>query len=257
MNEHTLQYPVQWHSGSRTDVGMVREINEDALICRPDIGLWAVADGMGGHQVGDLASHMIVQALEQVPPQTRLPDFVEVVEQCLMTVNTDIIAYSEQALNHATMGSTLVSLLIWGQVGACLWAGDSRLYRLRGNHLSQLSRDHSHVQELIEMGVIEPEEAEGHPQANVITRAIGVEPNGLIDLNVFNTQRGDTFLLCSDGLYNSVSEAAMTQTLAQTDTEQAAQALVDLALANGAPDNVSVIVVRGQTGRPHAYSWSQ
>lgn len=256
MNEHTLKYPVQWHSSSRTDVGLVREINEDALICRPEIGLWAVADGMGGHQVGDLASSMIVQALEQVPPQARLPDFVEVVEQCLMTVNSNIIAYSEQALNRATMGSTLVSLLIWGQVGACLWVGDSRLYRLRGNHLSQLSRDHSHVQELIEMGAIEPEEAKGHPQGNVITRAIGVESAGLIDLNVFNTQTGDTFLLCSDGLHNSVPESAMTQALAQVDTEQAAQELLDLALANGAPDNVSVIVVRGQPGRPQAYSWS-
>lgn len=248
MNEPTLKRPIEWHSGSGTDVGMVREINEDALICRPEVGLWAVADGMGGHRVGDLASGMIVEALKEVREGTSLADFVEAVEDCLIGVNQEIITYSNQFLNRAIMGSTLVSLLIYGRVGVCLWVGDSRLYRLRNHQLTSLSRDHSHVQELIEMGAIEPEEAEGHPQANVITRAIGVDQAGMIDLNVFNTQIGDTFLLCSDGLYNSVPSNEMVHLLAQASTAQAAQDLVDAALKKGASDNVSVIVVRGEPG---------
>lgn len=249
MNERTFRRPIQWSCGSRTDVGRVRKINEDALLAKTDMGLWAVADGMGGHEVGDVASRMIVDALDAVQPATGLSDFVDVVEQALVDVNRQIIDYADVMFNSATMGSTLVALVVCGRVGVCLWAGDSRLYRMRNHQLTQLTRDHSHVQDLLEAGEISAEEALHHPHGNVITRAVGVEEDGLIDINVFNTQIGDTFLLCSDGLYNTVNDEQILDVLTHNNAQQAAQLLVDASLNNGAPDNVSVIVVKGEPGR--------
>lgn len=249
LGDHTFRRPIDWLCGARTDVGVVREINEDALLTRPEIGLWAVADGMGGHEVGDVASRMIVDVLARVDSAERLSDFVDTVEQALMDVNSDILDYADVMLDKATMGSTLVALMIRGRVGVCLWAGDSRLYRLRNHQLTQLSRDHSHVQELIEMGALMPEDAARHPHANVITRAVGVEEEGFIDINVFNTQIGDAFLLCSDGLHNTVDEQEIVRILSGRDAQQGAEELVQAALAKGAPDNVSVVVVRGEPGK--------
>lgn len=249
MSEKTFRRPICWSCGDRSDVGRVREINEDALLAKPDIGLWAVADGMGGHEVGDVASRMIVEALDMVEPAAALSDFVDVVEQALVDVNRNIIDYADMMFDNATMGSTIVALIIRGRVGVCLWAGDSRLYRVRNHQLTQLTRDHSHVQDLLEAGAISEDEAINHPHGNVITRAVGVEEDGLIDINVFNTQIGDTFLLCSDGLYNTVNDQQIVQVLAVNDAQQAAQELVQASLSNGAPDNVSVIVVKGEPGR--------
>lgn len=249
MIEQTIKRPIEWVCGACTDVGVVRKINEDALLARPEVGLWAVADGMGGHHVGDVASRMIVDALDRLQPSRRLADFVDDVEQCLLDVNREILDYSDLMFDSATMGSTLVSLLIRGRVGACLWAGDSRLYRVRNHQLTQLTSDHSHVQELIECGVLTPEEAEGHPQGNIITRAVGVDEQGFVDLNVFNTQIGDVFLLCSDGLHNTVSHEQILRLLSLPDCQQAAHELLNAALQNGAPDNVSAVVVRGEPGK--------
>lgn len=249
LNDRTFRRPIDWRSGACTDVGAVRAVNEDALMAREEIGLWAVADGMGGHEVGDVASRMIVEALERLETSERLSDFVEAVEGTLLDVNRSILDYADLMLDKATMGSTLVALVIRGRVGVCLWAGDSRLYRLRNHQLTQLSRDHSHVQELIEMGALEPGEAARHPNANIITRAIGVEEDGFVDVNVFNAQIGDTFLLCSDGLHNTVPETDLVRILGGRDTQQMAEELVQASLANGAPDNVSVVVVRGEPGK--------
>jgi serine/threonine protein phosphatase PrpC len=248
-SDRTFRRPIDWRCGSCTHVGAVRQINEDAVLARAEIGLWAVADGMGGHEVGDVASRMIVDALALVSGQERLSDFVELVERTLMDVNQQILDYADLMLDKATMGSTLVALMIRGRVGVCLWAGDSRLYRLRNHQLTQLSRDHSHVQELIEMGAITPEEATKHPNANVITRAVGVEEPGFIDINVFSAQIGDTFLLCSDGLYNTMDDADLGGLLGTRDAQRVAEALVQLSLERGAPDNVSVVVVKGEPGK--------
>ncbi|MCR6653211.1 MAG: protein phosphatase 2C domain-containing protein [Cellvibrionaceae bacterium] len=249
LNDRTFRRPIDWRSGACTDVGAVRAINEDALVERADIGLWAVADGMGGHEVGDVASRMIVERLARLEGNESLSDFVDMVEEALLDVNRDILDYADVMFDKATMGSTLVALVIRGRVGVCLWAGDSRLYRLRNHQLTQLSRDHSHVQELIEMGALEPEEAARHPNANIITRAIGVEEDGFIDINVFNAQIGDAFLLCSDGLHNMVPEADLSRILGGRDTRLMAEELVQASLAKGAPDNVSVVVVRGEPGK--------
>ncbi len=249
MNDKTFRRPITWASGARTDVGMVRKVNEDALLCSPQVQLWAVADGMGGHEVGDVASKMIIQALEQVSVHDRLSDSVDAVEQAIVQANNDIIEYANTMFDNATMGSTVVALVVCGRVGVVLWAGDSRLYRLRNLELSQLSRDHSHVQELLDSGAISKEEAEDHPHGNVITRAIGVEEDVCVDIAVFNTQIGDTFLLCSDGLHNAVGHDDIARWLTNPSAQTCATQLVDDSLANGASDNVSVVVIKGETSK--------
>lgn len=249
MTDITYRRPIAWDSCALTHVGMVRQVNEDAILAKPDIGLWAVADGMGGHKVGDLASAKIIEALGVVQQAQRMSQAVDVIEDCLHEVNQLMLEYAEIMLDGHTMGSTVVCTLIKGRIGACLWVGDSRLYRYRNNQLQRLSRDHSQLEEMIELGLISREASESHPNRNVITRAIGVEPSLYVDMTLFNTQVGDTFLLCSDGLYNAVEEPAMSALLGMKNVNECADSLLNLSLENNARDNVSLIVIKGNPGK--------
>lgn len=249
MTDTTFRRPIVWKSCARTDVGVVRAVNEDAIFENPEIGLWAVADGMGGHQVGDIASSKIVTALESISEQENLSTYVDAIEDCLIEANDNMLEYAQIMFEEGTMGSTLVALIIKGRIGVCLWVGDSRLYRFRNQQLVQISRDHSQLEEMIELGLISREDTENHPQRNVITRAVGVESPLYVDINVFTTQVGDTFLLCSDGLYTAVSDEDIYQAMMVRDVEQSVDVLINKALENGAPDNVSVIVVQGHHGK--------
>jgi len=236
-----------WQSAALTHVGSVRKMNEDAIFVNEAAGLWAVADGMGGHEAGDVASQMVVHALQNIPNHTRLSQFVENVEQALLEVNRRIQQHSEMILENRILGSTIVLLIIRGGVGVGLWAGDSRLYRTRSDHqLERLTRDHSRVEELISSGMILPEQAKHHPEANIITRAVGAGGDLFIDHCVFQVLPGDNFLLCSDGLYNCLSEADIVDQLKQPDVQQSAQGLIDQALVNVANDNISAVVVRNK-----------
>ena len=239
----TVRRPLQWVWAAATNTGCVRALNEDAVVARPDIGLWAVADGMGGHDAGNVASGMIAEALSQLARPQRLSDFITAVEESIGDVNRRLLEYSEIMLEGRVVGSTFVGLLVCGEVGMCLWMGDSRLYRYRRNELVQLSRDHSEVAELVRSGVITPEEARHHPDANVITRAVGTSDELFVDLELFDAKVGDTLLLCSDGLYNCVTPDEIASCLS-AGAEDAANRLIDTALANGAPDNVSVVVIK-------------
>lgn len=246
MSDTTIRRPIRWNSAQDTNVGMVREINEDSIISLPEVQLWAVADGMGGYEAGNVASDMIVKTLSNISGKSGLNEFVDSVEDGLIDVNHRILEYADIMLDGRTLGSTVVSLLIKGHVGVCLWAGDSRLYRFRNNEMIQLSRDHSQVEELVQQGFLSAEEAETHPDSNVITRAIGASPDIYIDINVFSVQLGDTFLLCSDGLYNMVAKEDIADTLASKNLKDAVDSLIQAALDNGANDNVSVIVIKGE-----------
>lgn len=248
MLDKTYRRPLEWKSAALSDVGCVRPVNEDSVFESEESKLWVVADGMGGHEIGDVASRSITENMQYVVPQEALSDYVDLVEDTILHVNQQLLDYSNAELNGKTMGSTVVAMFIKGDVGVCLWAGDSRIYRLRQHRLQQLSRDHSQVEEMVRLGMITPEEMENHPDKNVITRAVGVESHLYIDLDVFNVQVGDTFLLCSDGLYNSVSEAKICEMLSGREPLSCAQTLIDEALANGVDDNVSVVVVKGQHG---------
>lgn len=234
---------IRWISAAATDVGSKRRINEDALLERPDAGLWVVADGMGGHAAGDVASHAVIHPLSMMERPEALSAFVDAVEDSLVSVNQQLRDYALQELGGRTVGSTVVSLLLSARTGVCLWAGDSRLYRLRNGQLSRLSRDHSAVQEMVDAGALSQAEADRHPKSNVITRAVGGSERLFVDAAVFAPEPGDTYLLCSDGLYNEVAEDVIRRKMAIAPDEAVRQ-LLDEALHNGGRDNVSIIIVR-------------
>ncbi|MDQ8038463.1 MAG: protein phosphatase 2C domain-containing protein [Pedobacter sp.] len=234
---------ITWTSASATDVGGKRKINEDSLLARPEIGLWVVADGMGGHAAGDVASNAVVHPLAQLEPPAVLADYVDAVEGLFMSVNQQLRDYANDQLGGRTVGSTVVSLILSQRTGICLWAGDSRLYRLRNGQLTRLSRDHSAVQEMVEAGAITQAEADRHPKSNVITRAVGGAEHLYVDAAVFAPEAGDTYLLCSDGLYNEVAEDSIRRKLA-LDAEEGTAKLIDEALQNGGRDNISVVIVK-------------
>lgn len=247
MSDTTIRRPIKWNTSADTNVGMVRVVNEDSIMTKPEVGLWAVADGMGGYEAGDVASNMIVTSMSEIEVHENLHLFVDDIEDKIIDANHKILEYSNIMHDGRILGSTIVSLLIKGQVGICLWAGDSRLYLLRNNQLQQISRDHSHVQELLDQGSITEEEALNHPDSNVITRAIGTSAELYVDIKAFNVQVGDTFLLCSDGLYNAVDEIEIEGHMKSYDTDDAVKQLIVKALENGAPDNVSIVIVKSSS----------
>jgi serine/threonine protein phosphatase PrpC len=150
MSDNTYRRPITWVSSTCTDVGTVRKVNEDSIITRPEMNFWAVADGMGGHNVGDVASIKVVEALQSLAFVDNFAENVEQIEDCLEQVNKQLLEYSRIMFEGGVMGSTVVIMIIRGRIGACLWVGDSRLYRFRSNKLTQLSRDHSQVEDMIE-----------------------------------------------------------------------------------------------------------
>ena len=229
-----------WTSGARTDVGPVRSRNEDAYLVQPQRGLWAVADGMGGHAFGDLASRAVVDALAALPPPRDIADFIASARASLGHVNQALRA-SALERHVPVIGSTVVALLACGRDTASLWAGDSRIYLYRQGRLQQLTRDHSQAEELKARGA---DPAAVAVSANMITRAIGAAEAIEFDVTPLVARDGDVFLLCSDGLSNPVDEQAIATVLANADSERAAQELVSMALANGGRDNVTAVVVR-------------
>ncbi len=238
-------------SASCSHVGMVRQINEDAVLDRSDLGLWAVADGMGGHSAGDYASRLIVQSLDGVAPPAAAGPFLADVRTRLKDVNRHLRETAGDGDGRRMIGSTVVALLGFGGYYCCLWAGDSRAYRLRGGELVQITRDHSHVQELVERGLLAPEQAAGHRLANVITRAVGVDDELTLDKRNERAYPSDVFLLCSDGLTRNVSDQEIAGLLGCPDIGEAIDRLVDLALERGAPDNVSAVAVRWHAAAPN------
>ena len=237
----------RWTSAACTDVGRVRTRNEDACLAMPDRGIWAVADGMGGHAVGDFASRAIIQALSTLPEPASLEDAADHARIATQTVNQLLI---EEALRMKVrvIGSTVVMLLACERRCSCLWAGDSRLYLLRDGHLKQLSRDHSQVERLKARGLITAEEARHHPAHNTITRAVGAAATLDLEQLTLEIGDGDVFLLCSDGLSNEVEDDRIAELLGAsgTDPTTAADTLMKQALDNGGRDNVSVVVIRAE-----------
>lgn len=226
-----------FEQASRTHVGCRRKLNEDALLANADRGLWAVADGMGGHEAGDVASAMVVDALSRCGSE---PEAIA----ALADVNARLIALGRSGPEARTIGSTVVGLILNGAGFTCFWAGDSRAYRLRDRKLVRLTHDHSLVQELVDAGMIGEDEAETHPNANVITRAVGVADRLEVDSVRGDVRSGDLFLLASDGLTRLVGDQELGDRLASAGLDEAADGLLELTLDREAPDNVSLILVR-------------
>lgn len=233
----------RWFSCAATNLGHVRKINEDAFLDAREQSLWVVADGMGGHSRGDRASQSIIEALHTFKASQNALDSVE----DLLNRLSDANATCRRLAEGKVMGSTVAALYIHANVAFMLWAGDSRIYRLRDNEFSQLTDDHSLVQELHRLGELTADEAENHPSANVITRAIGVADDIEIQVRQVDVQPGDRFLLCSDGLFKDVKPQEVDDNLALPSPRQALDQLVKLALRRGGTDNVTAIVVQTPT----------
>ena len=230
-------------SSAVSHVGKVRRVNEDSCLDRGDIGLWAVADGVGGAHAGDRASGLIVEALDKIGPPSTAIGFLTQVRDSLHAVN-QLLRLEADTLGGKTIASTIVVLLFFGQHYACAWAGDSRLYLLRNGRLRQISRDHSEVQELVDAGEISAAEARYHPRANLITRAVGAHDELVLEMVQDQLRPDDVFLLCSDGLTKPVDEADIERLMIGRSPEEATGGLIGAALAGGAPDNVTAVAVK-------------
>lgn len=239
-----MNMPLRLVSTATTHPGLVRRVNEDRHCERPQDGLWVVADGMGGHAHGDWAAHAVVQALEGVELPADFDAAVQTVADGVHSANRRI--WAEAQRREQQMGSTVVALLIRGDRFAALWVGDSRAYLLRDDMLVPLTRDHSQVQEMVDRGLIAPEDAAHHPRGHVLARAIGVGARIAVDVVADSVEPGDRFLLCSDGLSGPVVDEELRQSLSRSSPSEAVEALLAQALARGAPDNVTAIVVAAQ-----------
>lgn len=229
-----------WRSWAITDTGKRRKHNEDSLLNRPEAGLWAVADGMGGHKAGDIASQLIVNALKDISPTKPLENYIGLVENCLQSVNTELRQLADKEYGNQLVGSTVVALVC--EPGRCgfLWAGDSRLYRFRHNRLQQLTRDHCVSDE-------NASSAWSLKSSNVITRAIGGDDAFDLDIEMTEVLEGDVFLLSSDGLDKEISFQELEHIMRTFECEDIANVLISETLARGARDNVTVIIVTAET----------
>lgn len=241
----TCEAQFQWTSASCSHAGLVRPKNEDACLDKPEQGIWVVADGMGGHAFGELASSKLIEALTAVDPPASLERFVAEVRSRLQHVNRQLRTEAQKR-NVPIIGSTAAVLLAHDRRCCCLWAGDSRIYLYRDGALKLLTRDHSQVEELRAMGNLAVKETLLRLPRNTITRAVGAADTLELDEETLDVSDGDMFLLCSDGLSNEVSEQEMQYTLLTGNCQQASEALVDLALDHGGHDNISAVVVRAE-----------
>jgi len=231
-------------SWATTHVGAKRSHNEDMLVNRPDLGVWAVADGAGGHDAGEVASGMIAAALEAIPPGLPPGDLLSLVRGRVADVHTQLREEAARRGPDVIIASTVVILVARDDHFACLWAGDSRAYLLRDGALLQISHDHSLVQELVDTGAIDAAAAEHHPHANVITRAVGAALDELaLDKVSDRLQPGDRFLLCSDGLSKTLEDADLHLLLAGPLDPSPTEAMIAAALARQVNDNVTAVVV--------------
>jgi protein phosphatase len=225
----------RWRTAARSHTGLARDVNEDACLVRPERGLWAVADGMGGHAIGELASGTVVAALDEVRPAGSLAQVIAALRERLHAANRRLRAEAA-ARNVPIIGSTVVVLAACGGNCGYLWAGDSRLYLCRGGRLRLLTRDHRLAVALGVPGSF----------GSALTRAVGAVDALDLDVATVDAQDGDVLVLCSDGLTDAVSDREIAAALVTGDCARAADALVDLALARGGRDNVSAVVVRAE-----------
>jgi serine/threonine protein phosphatase PrpC len=238
-----------------THTGMQREHNEDRLGIFPDVGLFVVADGMGGAAAGEVAAQMAVDLVSEAfldsdvtwplhvgaPAGRGLPLLIAAVRRA----NHCIHYASRIELAHCGMGTTIVALFVRGQRAALAHAGDSRIYRLRGHRLDLMTEDHSLFNECVRSGKANPDRPEDFPYSNLITRALGPSEDVEVEGRVVEVQAGDTFLLCSDGLTGVLSDGDIADILRDcVDLDEAAAQLIACANAGGGPDNITAVLLR-------------
>ena len=224
---------LRFRSAATTDVGRVRKLNEDSFVERPEIGIWAVADGLGGHRGGEIASREVCDALADMAPLGSFEETIEDAQNRIRGVNDHLFRSSSRSVMTDRSASTVVAFLVNGGSCAILWAGDSRLYRWRSGRLEQLTSDHS----------LDGADRAGRQISSAITRAVGVEPSLRLDYERDDVRAGDRFLLCSDGLTRIIPDAEIDEWMRHADIRLAVDGLIKATLDAGAPDNVTVVIV--------------
>jgi protein phosphatase len=232
----------RWTSASGSHPGRVRQVNEDACLDQPEHELWAVADGLGGHSMGEFASRLAVRSLMDLPMPASLEQRVNTARERLQEANRQIRAEAVRC-EMPIIGTTIAVLLAAGRRCACLWAGDSRIYLYRAGRLRQLTRDHSHLEAARSREVSSSDDTPLRPRANLITRGLGCDDTLELDEVTIELLDGDIFLLCSDGLSNEVSELSIVQALLPGICTLSCDALLDMALQGDARDNITAVVV--------------
>lgn len=233
----------KFESGEKSDVGLVRAINEDRLLSNKESCVWLVADGMGGHAAGDFASQAIVSQMETLGVPVSFEDLKGRFIERLYRANQKILMHASE-LGRGTIGSTIVALLVHQDSFACIWSGDSRLYLLRNGTLRRISKDHTEVQALLDQKVITPEAAETWERRNVITNAIGVTEIPVFELREGEVADGDRFLMCSDGLTEYLTDPEIESLLMQSGVplQDLCDYAVNTAVERGGKDNISVVI---------------
>ena len=234
-----------FETSARSAIGLVRQGNEDSGLVSSQ--LIAVADGMGGHAAGEVASRIAIEVLQSLVPTLISADVDEdSVEDLLMhslhSIDSEISVVTDEEIEKRGMGTTLTALLIRDKHISLLHVGDSRCYRLRGNTLEQLSNDHTVIQELLDQGAISQAEAAEHPQRSMLTQALRGDGDVTPVLQMYEIKKGDRYLLCSDGLSGVLTEKEIKMGLKKSDKDEAVKFLVDATYVNGAPDNVTVLI---------------
>ncbi|HSI05208.1 MAG TPA: Stp1/IreP family PP2C-type Ser/Thr phosphatase, partial [Myxococcota bacterium] len=245
---------------TRTDVGRVRTNNEDNFFADPNLGLFIVCDGMGGHSAGEVASKTACEVItreiasagktrEKFLASGKSSDVkavAKMVEAAIHTACKEVYKKASRNPELAGMGTTCTVVLIAGHNKGILGhVGDSRLYVVRQNMVHQLSDDHTYVNELVKRGALSREQARNHPQGNVLSRALGVQPTVPVDTMIFDIDAGDTYLMCSDGLYNYYADPTeITKVIGEPDIELSLNNLIDRAMERGGHDNLTGIVMR-------------
>jgi serine/threonine protein phosphatase PrpC len=234
-----------FETSARSAIGLVRQGNEDSGFASAQ--LIAVADGMGGHAAGEVASRIAVEVLQQLAPTLTADGIDEdsvadLLMHSLHSIDLEISTVTEEETEKRGMGTTLTALLIRNNQVALLHVGDSRCYRLRGNTLEQLSNDHTVIQELLDQGAITEIEAAEHPQRSMLTQALRGDGDVTPVLQMYEVKKGDRYLLCSDGLSGVLTDKEIKIGLKKSEKEEAIKFLIDATYINGAPDNVTILV---------------
>lgn len=227
---------------AKTHVGLKRPVNEDAVLALPELDIWMVSDGMGGHEAGDYASRLIADSVAMIPIGLDPTDRMHALREAIQSAHRIIIAEAE-ARGRGVIGATVAALMMANGHFVGIWAGDSRIYRLRGGEIEMLTTDHSAVAELVLAGKMSWDEAEQHPQSNAITRAVGVGDDLELDKIRGEIQPGDRFLICSDGLTKYATFRMLQDALGRYPIETVSDQLIKIALTGGGADNITVIVI--------------
>jgi len=246
--------PVHYEFGTQTDQGKIRPSNEDSFIADSQINLYLVADGMGGHAAGEIASKIAATAVQEVMTAQMVQDVPldEVLRSAVELANYRVYESQREIPEYTGMGSTLTALVFRNNHYCIAHVGDSRAYLLRDGSLDQLTEDHSHVWPLYEKGILRKSELPMHPCKNLITRAVGTHPQVSVDIEQGDVREEDVYLLCSDGLTDTMTDESIFEILSARGktAREMVRTLVDAANAAGGPDNITVVVVRLEDKNP-------